>query len=120
MFRSTSLSSQILRGEFILAQSRPRGDEKERVHGWTVEMELHNGNIHPLIWWYGQLMRLRDAPKLLTGKYYSKYADKRLRSSEWTPLKAHLEQELELLDKEYKRDRARSYRKKKRSQETMK
>ncbi len=84
--------------------------EKESVHGWSVLMELHNGNYNPLIWWYGRLMYLRDAPKLLKEKYYNKYTGKYTRESAWTLLKVVLQRELEELDKEYKRARAKRYR----------
>ncbi len=77
--------------------------EKESVHGWSILMELHNGNFHPLVWWYGQLFHLRDAPRLLTKKYYNKYTGKYLPASEWTLLKKFLEHELKELDKEYKK-----------------
>ena len=30
----------------------PYAEEKKRVAGWRAEMELHNGNFHPLIWWH--------------------------------------------------------------------
>lgn len=89
------------------------GAEKERVGGWSILMELHNGNFHPLIWWYGRLIHLKDAPKMLTGKYYHKYSGKYSRSSEWTLLRKYLEAELKELDKEYLRFKARQYRNKK-------
>jgi hypothetical protein len=94
----------------------PWAEEKEYVHGWSAEMELHNGNFYPLIWWYGRLMHLKDAPKLLNKKYYNKYTGKYSRYSEWSLLKSYLEHELEWLDKEYKRERAKEYRKMKKSQ----
>lgn len=81
----------------------PWSKEKESVQGWSILMELHNGNIEPLIWWKGRLLRLRDAPSVLTKKYYSKYDGKYLRSSEWTIFKKYLEGQLMQLDKEFKR-----------------
>jgi len=90
----------------------PWGAERERLHGWEALMELHNGNIHPLIWWYGKLFHLRDAPGLLTQRHYNRYTGKYSRASEWTLLKRYLEGDLNALDKEYKRMRARRYRQK--------
>ena len=89
----------------------PWSAEKESVHGWSILMELHNGNINPLIWWHGRLLRLRDAPNILTKKYYDTYHGKHLQASEWTLLKRYLEGELKTLDNEYKRERAKRYRK---------
>jgi len=96
-----------------LDELNPWTPEKERIHGWEILMELHNGNVHPLIWWYGQLFHLRDAPKLLTKRHYNRYTGKYSQASEWTLLKSHLEREIKALDKEYKKARARQYRKKK-------
>jgi len=96
-----------------LDESSPWGEEKERVRGWEVVMELHNGNFHPLIWWYGRLFHLRDAPKLLNKKHYNKYTGKYTRETEWTLVKGIIENELRYLDKEYKRIRAKEYRMKK-------
>ncbi len=89
----------------------PYGEQKESVRGWSVEMELNNGNFEPLIWWFGRLMRLRDAPKLLTKKHYDTYRKKQLQISEWKLMKAVLEKELKWLDKEFNRQRAKEYRK---------
>lgn len=91
----------------------PWSKEKESVRGWAALMELHNGNFHPLIWWYGSLFHLMDAPTLLNKKYYSRYSGKHLRSSEWTLLKNYLQGQLGELDKDYKRIKAREYRLKK-------
>lgn len=92
----------------------PWGEKlEERVGGWSILMELHNGNIHPLIWWYGRLLRLEDAPKMLTGKHYNKYVGKDMRASSWALLRRYLEYELKRLDKEYRRIKAREYREKK-------
>ncbi len=88
----------------------PWNGEKESVRGWNVLMEPHNGNFYPLIWWYGRLMRLEDAPQLLAKKHYNKYTGKYSPSSEWTLLKKYLEYELKKLDKEYKKLRRKSKR----------
>lgn len=95
-----------------LDELRPWGAEKESVHGWEALMELHNGNFHPLIWWYGRLFKLHDAPSLLTQRHYNRYTGKYSQASEWTLLRRHLEVELKALDKEYKRTRAKRYRRK--------
>lgn len=91
----------------------PWNNEKESVRGWSILMELHNGNVHPLIWWNGQMFHLRDAPKLLTKKHYNRYTGKYSQLSEWTLLKTYLERELKALDKEYKKLRTKQYRMKK-------
>jgi hypothetical protein len=96
-----------------LDESSPWGEEKERVRGWEVVMEIHNRDFHPLIWWYGRLFHLRDAPRLLNNKFYNKYTGKYTRETEWTLVKGIIEKELKYLDKEYKRIRAKEYRLKK-------
>jgi len=93
----------------------PWKDEKEVVGGWSVIMELHNGDVIPLVWWRGRLFRLRDAPSILTERHYNRYTGKFTPAAEWTLLKRYLEAELERLDKEYKRARARQYRAKPKS-----
>ncbi|MFH1285974.1 MAG: hypothetical protein ABIH99_05330 [Candidatus Micrarchaeota archaeon] len=98
----------------------PWKDEKESVRGWSILMELHNGNFHPLIWWYGRLLYLGDAPKLLTKKHYNYYTGKYSRSSEWTLLKNYLQQELARLDKIYKRYRMKEIRERRRNIELQK
>lgn len=90
----------------------PWSAEKESVSGWSAVMELHNGNATPLIWWYGRLIRLTDAPGLLTKQYYNRYTGKYSQASEWTLLRKYLENELKMLDIEYKKARRKGYKKK--------
>lgn len=85
----------------------PWKEEKDVVRGFSAIMELHNGNFHPLIWWYGRLLHLRDAPKILAKKYYNKYTGKMTREYEWTMVKTIIERELKFLDKEFRHERAR-------------
>lgn len=92
----------------------PFGEQNVTVRGWSVSMELHNGNFYPLIWWHGRLIHLKDAPRLLTNKHYNKYKGKYERFSDWTLLRVYLEAELKALDKEYKRTMAKQRRDKKR------
>lgn len=66
-------------------------------------MELYNGNIYLLVWWYGKLMKLEDAPKQLSNKFYHKYAGKTLREYEWTVLRRFCQGMLQQLDKDFKR-----------------
>ena len=80
----------------------PYGDKKQFA-GWHVPFELHNGNVCPLVFWKGALMKLEDAPKLLNKKYYNKYRGKEVNEYEWTVLKRSLLAEIEELDKEFKR-----------------
>jgi len=71
--------------------------------GWRVPLELHNGNVHVLVWWKGQLMRLEDATKSLHRKYYDKYSGKTLRTYEWTIFKRFCRMMLEEADKEFRK-----------------
>jgi hypothetical protein len=80
----------------------PHGEKKESF-GISAQMELHNGNIHSLVWWKGRLFRLEDAPTQLTRKYYSKWKGKEMREYEWTLFKKYLENEIECLDKKFKK-----------------
>ncbi|MBI5553563.1 MAG: hypothetical protein HY917_02370 [Candidatus Diapherotrites archaeon] len=89
----------------------PWRKENESFRGWSAIMELHNGNFHPLLWWYGRLFHLRDAPKELAARHYSRYRGKTSRSSSWTLLKKYLGCEIQRLDKEYRNARAKENRK---------
>lgn len=80
----------------------PYGETKH-FSGWHVPFELHNGNVYPLVFWKGNLMRLEDAPKVLNKKYYSKYRGKEVNEYEWTVLKRSLLAEIEELDKAFKK-----------------
>lgn len=107
--RLASMTKKELDG---LDKLSPWKEEKESVRGWSVLMELHNGNVEPLVWWEGRLFRLRDAPKLLAGKYYNRYTGKYTRESAWTILKGVLRKEIEMFDEKYKRGRRKSRNKK--------
>lgn len=71
--------------------------------GWSVPIEVHNRNAHVLVWWYGKLIRLSEAPALLNQKYYSRWAGKRLNEYEWTVLKNACQKKLEELDKQFRK-----------------
>ncbi len=71
--------------------------------GWFVPFELHNGNVYLLIFWKGRLIRLDEAPNKLNRKYYSRLAGKTTKEHEWTVLKKFLLNEIEKLDKEFKK-----------------
>ena len=73
------------------------------IGGWDVPMELHNGNIYPLVFWKGRLMKLEDAPKNLNKKYWDRYAGKYRNEYEWTLLKKFLISHIEYVDKEFKK-----------------
>lgn len=94
-------------------ESSPWAENTERIQGREAIMELHNGNVHPLIWWHGRLIHLRDSPRLLTKKHYNKHTGKYSQASEWTLLRKHLERELAELDGEYQRIMRRKQRMKK-------
>ena len=76
---------------------------ENNYNGWRTPMELHNGNVHTLVWWKGRLMRLEDAPKALCNKYYDKYKGKTLPLYEWTLLKGIALKEIKGLDKEFRK-----------------
>ncbi len=76
--------------------------EDSYYRGWNAPFELHNGNIYILVFWKGKLMRLEDAPKQLSKKYYNKYTGRTLKEYEWTLLKKMISNELSRLDREYK------------------
>jgi len=80
--------------------------------GWKAAFELHNGNIYPLIFWKGRLMRLKDAPKELSRKYWDKYTGKTRKEYEWTLLKNFLLNQIEYLDEEFKKEIRKRNRKK--------
>lgn len=77
--------------------------ENKDYRGWRTPVELHNGNVEILVWWKGRLMRLRDAPKALSNKFYDKYKGKTVQAYEWTLLKKLALNEIKRLDKEFKK-----------------
>ena len=80
----------------------PYGDMKQ-LAGWHVPFELHNGNVYPLVFWKGRLMKLEDAPKILNKKYYNKYRGKEINEYEWTVLKRYILADLKELDMQFKK-----------------
>ena len=78
-------------------------DKEPYYLGWSVPLELHNGNVYVLVFWKGKLMKLEEAPKILNKKYYDKYGGKTLREYEWTLLKNLMLREVNYLDKEFKK-----------------
>jgi|SRR3989344_5858725 len=82
--------------------------ENHFYSGWNVPLELHNGNIYVLIFWKGKLIRLEDAPKILNKKYYNKYSGKTIREYEWTLLKKLIINEVNRIDKEFKKSLRKS------------
>jgi|SRR3989338_10193813 len=71
--------------------------------GWRVPLELHNGNVYVLVFWKGKLMKMEDAPQLLSNKYYNKYQGKFVKEYEWILLKKLIENSLPHLDKEFRK-----------------
>lgn len=71
--------------------------------GWRTPLELHNGNIHVLIFWKGRLMKMEDAPTKLNKKYWNKYSGKTINIYEWTLLKKMILNEVKYLDKQFKK-----------------
>jgi len=86
-----------------LGRLSPWGKE-QWYRGWSTPMELHNGNIYLLVFWKGKLMKLEEAPKILNKKYYNSYRGKTLKEYEWTLLKKMILNELNLLDKAFKKE----------------
>src|SRR3989339_1031617 len=80
----------------------PYGETQHHA-GWSVPFELHNGNTYALVFWKGRLMKIEDAPKVLSKKYYSKYRGKEVNEYEWTVLKKYMLAEIQRLDKEFKK-----------------
>jgi len=77
--------------------------ETQHYAGWSVPFELHNGNTYALVFWKGRLMKIEDAPKVLSKKYYNKYRGKEVNEYEWTVLKKYMLAEIQRLDKEFKK-----------------
>jgi hypothetical protein len=71
--------------------------------GWQVPLELHNGNVSVLVFWKGRLMKIEEAPKVLSKKYYSKHLGKEVNEYEWTVLKKYMLAEIQRLDKKFKK-----------------
>jgi hypothetical protein len=89
----------------------PWNNKEKHFKSWEILMELHNGNIYPLIFWKGRLMKLEDAPKELSRKYWDKYTGKAQKEYEWTLLKRFLLGQIEYLDKEFKKQIRKSNKK---------
>lgn len=85
-----------------LSKLHPFGEDNH-YGGWTVPLELHNGNIYLLVFWKGRLLRIDDTPKILNKKYYNKQSGKVLREYEWTRLRRIILDEIAYLDKEFKK-----------------
>lgn len=77
--------------------------EENHAFGWSVPLELHNGNVYLLVFWKGRLMKLNDAPKNLNKKYYDKYRGKTLREYEWTLLRRLILNDVGYLDQDFKK-----------------
>ena len=71
--------------------------------GWSAPFELHNGNVYVLVFWKDRLMKLKETPKILDKKYYNKYSGKTLNVYEWTLLKRLILNEVDRLNKEFKK-----------------
>ena len=71
--------------------------------GWQASLELHNCNVYVLVFWKGRLMKIEEAPKVLSKKYYSKHLGKEVNEYEWTVLKKYMLAEIQRLDKEFKK-----------------
>ena len=72
--------------------------------GWNAPFELHNGNVYVLVFWKGRLMKLEDAPHQLNRKYWDKHRGKTHNLYEWTLLKRLISNEVDYLDKRFKKE----------------
>ena len=77
--------------------------ETPHYAGWQAPLELHNGNVYVLVFWKGRLMKIEEAPKGLSKKYYSKHLGKEVNEYEWTVLRKYILAEAQKLDKEFKK-----------------
>jgi hypothetical protein len=77
--------------------------ERQYHSGWSVPLELHNGNVYALVFWKSRLMKIEDVPNVLNKKYYSKYYGKEVNEYGWTVLKKYIMAEVERLDEEFKK-----------------
>ena len=77
--------------------------ETPHYAGWQAPLELHNGNVYVLVFWKGRLMKIEEAPKVLSKKYYSKHLGKEVNEYEWTVLKKYMLAEIQRLDKEFRK-----------------
>ncbi|MEK6863906.1 MAG: hypothetical protein AABX27_01325 [Nanoarchaeota archaeon] len=87
-----------------LGKLSPFSKEEQFYRGWKAAYELHNGNVYVLVFWKGRLMKLEEAPKILNRKYWDKYRGKTLNEYEWTLLKRLILNEVEYLDKEFRKE----------------
>ena len=78
--------------------------KEQSFSGWTVPFELHNGNVYVLVFWKGRLMKLEGAPNNLNKKYWNSYEGKTMNIYEWTLLKRRMLNNIEYLDKEFKKN----------------
>jgi len=81
----------------------PYSNPLQQINGFRAVLELHNGNVYPLIFWKGRLMILDKAPFELSSKYYDKYSGKTINIYEWTLLKRLILRDIDHLDKEFKK-----------------
>jgi len=87
-----------------LSKLSPFSKDNQFYRGWKVAYELHNGNIYVMVFWKGSLIKLEEAPKILNRKYYNKYSGKVTKEYEWTLLKRLISNEIEYLDRKFKKE----------------
>ena len=69
--------------------------------GWSVPLELHNGNVYVLIFWKGKLLRLERAPSVLNKKLYDRFLGKERNIYEWTVLRKVIEGNVKAADEDF-------------------
>ena len=104
--------SSMTKGELDRLDNLSPYKSENHAFGWSAPLELHNGNIYPLIFWRGKIIRLDEAPYQLNEKYYSRLMGKNMREYEWTMLRKFLLNELNKLDKDFKKSLRKKQKKK--------
>lgn len=71
--------------------------------GWEAPLELHNSDIHILVWWKGMMMRLEKAPEqeILHRKFWNRYKGKTQNRSEWSIIRRALNYRMEEAERTY-------------------
>jgi len=83
----------------------PWAGEQNLPYGWTAPLELHNSDIHILLWWKGMLIRLENAPEqeILHRKFWNRYKGKTENRSEWSIIKIALRYRIEEAERNYRK-----------------
>ncbi len=88
-----------------LDKASPYSKNQDLPAGWSLPLELHNSDIHILVWWHGMLMRFEKAPEqeLLHRKFWNRYRGKIENRSEWTIVLRILRYCLHVAERNYRK-----------------